>query len=77
MSEKELKNEKKLNVVMQKILKFYGWEFEEDKIGIDIRNETVLYEKEKDNRSLKSAELQVKDPLNNGKIMTKNCYRFP
>lgn len=55
MSEKDLKNEKRLNVVMEKILKFYGWEFEENKTGIDIRNENVLYEKEKDNKSLKSA----------------------
>lgn len=25
---------------------------------------------------VKSADLEVRDPLNYGKIMTKNCYRF-
>jgi hypothetical protein len=23
------------------------------------------------------ADLEIKDPLNNGKNMTKNCYSFP
>lgn len=37
----------------------------------------MFYTKESSSQNFSSsADLEIKDPLNNGKIMTKNCYRF-
>lgn len=69
-----LQEQTRLSYVLQEICKFYGWHFLQTKVGIDIRQQSILYDKQE--MQIKSAELQVRDPLNNGKIMTKNCYKF-
>lgn len=73
-----LENETSIAKVLEAFLKFYGHEFDEQKEAIDLDSflkgsSRVIFVK-KDNKD--SANLQVHDPLNDGKVMTRNCYRF-
>ena len=86
--------EQNVAIVFQRIVKFYGLEFEEDKYGIDLNYNGILYEKElkqteitmgnsNNNNGLSKSrigdtdrQLEVKDPLNGGKNITRNCYQF-
>jgi hypothetical protein len=62
---------------MSKLLNFYGWEFDEKSYGIDLRDKNqIYYEKCNGLEENTFASLQVKDPLNQGKIMTRNCYEY-
>lgn len=36
----------------------------------------IKKEEKEENLSHTAADLQILDPLNDGKIMTKNCYKF-
>lgn len=61
---------------MCKLLNFYGWQFDEKNYGVDIRNRNQIYFEKSKTEENKFANLQVKDPLNQGKVMTRNCYEF-
>jgi hypothetical protein len=64
-------------MVLGKLLNFYGWEFDEKVYGIDLRDKNqIYYEKGSSGEENSFANLQIKDPLNEGKVMTKNCYEF-
>jgi hypothetical protein len=64
-----------VGIILCKLLNFYGWEFDEKNYGIDLRNKNqIYYEKSNGAEENSFASLQVKDPLNQGKIMTRNCY---
>lgn len=58
----------------------------ETKSAVDSKEEEIGTTKTPELSSSKStttatgfsqADLEIKDPLNNGKIMTRNCYSFP
>ena len=70
----ELTKEARIGVVLQRLLRFYGWEFDEKIHKIDIRNRNHIFQKKFS--SSKYAELEICDPLNDGNIMTRNCYKF-
>lgn len=61
-------------IVLGKMMTFYGWHFDQKSYGIDFRDKNKIYYEKNKNQENKFAELQVKDPLNQGKIMTRNCY---
>lgn len=52
--------EQNVAIVFQRIVKFYGLEFEEDKYGIDLNYNGILYEKE-----LKQTEITMANNNNN------------
>ena len=67
--------------MFEKILKFYIYEFDEKTYGIDVRNKKqVFYRKENKTKLGQSeftkADLQILDPENDGKNMTKKCYKY-
>ena len=43
----ELMHENRISFVLQRVLGFYGWEFDEKKTRIDIRNTKNIYQKKK------------------------------
>lgn len=84
----KLKEEHNAAVVLQKIIRFYTEEFDERKTGINLLNgdnRGIFYDKgniEIDNSAVKNnqmqrADLQMQDPMQQGKNMTRNCYLFP
>ena len=66
--------EKSISLVLDKFLKFYGWVFDETLFKIDIRDKKNVFQRKEEES--KCADLEVCDPLNEGNVMTKNCYRF-
>lgn len=68
-----MRNEESVAVVLDGLLNFYGWEFQEKLFRVDIREKEVFIKKDK---QTSFAALEICDPLNNGNIMTQKCYRF-
>lgn len=76
IKENHLEKVESVSSVFGQLLQFYGWNFDQKVRGIDIREKgSVFYMKNKD-EVCKFADLEIKDPLNEGKLMTKNCYEF-
>ena len=72
----KLVSEGRTHIVLEHFLKFFGWEFNERAYTVDLDSREVFGVKD-DTVGRCHANLEVKDPLNGGKIMTKNCYRWP
>lgn len=68
-----MNNEERVSVVLDGLLNFYGWEFQEKLYKVDIRQKEVFIRKEKETCF---ADLEICDPINHGNIMTKKCYNF-
>lgn len=86
ISHAKLQKEENAALVLERILRFYTEEFNEKEQGIDILNAesgNIYYIKnlvsvegmQKANKQ--KADLQMKDPMNQQKNMTRNCYSFP
>lgn len=71
-----LQKQQNLGIVLGQLLKFYGWQFNEKVYGIDLRMEKQIFYVKDTKEGNKFANLQVKDPLYDGKVMTRNCYQF-
>ena len=72
-------------IVLKEILKFYAHEFNEKEIGIDLaqyeKGEIFYAKQEKENNKFlklnqEKADLEILDPICEGKNMTRNCYLF-
>ena len=62
--------------MFEDLAKFYGWDFDEKILGIDILSENeIFFTKTTISGNGVGADLLVKDPIN-GDIVTKNCYMF-
>lgn len=82
----KLEEEENAALVFEKILRFYVEEFNEKERGIDILNKesnNIFYIKNLVNveggnckNSKQKADLEIKDPMNQQKNMTRNCYSF-
>jgi DNA polymerase sigma len=76
--------------VFYQFLRFYGEQFDEKERGVDLLNRdssNIFYIKNLVNvegvsaklgkQGKQKADLEIKDPLNQQKNMTRNCYSFP
>lgn len=62
---------------MEAVLQFYS-NFDEKIYGIDLNHQDIFYLKSKPLEGFVDLDrcLEVKDPLADGRITTKNCYKF-
>lgn len=80
--DRNLQESKTISDVFEKVLGFYAYDFDAKKYAIDLRNYRVAGKKifteksEEGEGSKASSELEIRDPLNDGKVMTRNCYKF-
>lgn len=74
LGQANLRKQKSVAVSFSKLLTFYGWEFDEKIHKIDLLSKEVFCVKEETKES--SAAIEIIDPLEEGRNMTRNCYRF-
>lgn len=74
----KLQKEENIVKVLESILRFIVEEFDEKNYGIDLRNKKDIYFKkpQQKEKGVVKAELEILDPENDGKNMTKKCYKF-
>ena len=77
IEKQKLQNESKATIILEKFVRFYGWEFREKDQVVDLDSQEIFTHKiNKNGINKDQADLEVKDPLNSGKVMTNKCYKF-